>query len=67
MQSSDWAFIMRTGTTVSYATRRMNEHVLRFNRLYDELRAGRVTERWVAEIEARDNVFPDLDYRIYAS
>ena len=26
MQSSDWAFIMRTGTTVSYATRRMNEH-----------------------------------------
>ena len=29
--------------------------------------AGRVNERWVAEIEARDNVFPDLDYRIYAS
>ena len=67
MQSSDWAFIMRTGTTVSYATRRVNEHILRFNRLYDELLAGRVTERWVAEIEARDNVFPDLDYRIYAS
>jgi 1,4-alpha-glucan branching enzyme len=67
MQSSDWAFIMRTGTTVSYATRRVNEHLLRFDRLYEELRAGRVTERWVAEIEARDNVFPDLDYRIYAS
>src|SRR5512136_204528 len=36
MQSSDWAFIMRTGTTVSYATRRMNQHIVRFNRLYDE-------------------------------
>jgi 1,4-alpha-glucan branching enzyme len=67
MQSSDWAFIMRTGTTVSYATRRMNEHVLRFNRLYDGIMAGRVTERLVAEVEARDNVFPDLDYRVYAS
>jgi 1,4-alpha-glucan branching enzyme len=67
MQSSDWPFIMRTGTTVSYATRRMDEHILRFNRLYDELKAGRVTERWVAEIEAMDNVFPHLDYRIYAS
>jgi 1,4-alpha-glucan branching enzyme len=67
MQSSDWAFIMRTGTTVSYATRRMNEHLLRFNRLYDELRSGRLTEPWVAETEARDNVFPDLDYRIYSS
>jgi 1,4-alpha-glucan branching enzyme len=67
MQSSDWAFIMRTGTTVSYATRRVNEHILRFNCLYDQVRAGRVDERCLAEIEARDNVFPDLDYRVYAS
>jgi len=52
---------------VSYATRRMNEHLLRFNRLYDEVRAGRVTEEWMREIEAKDNVFPNLDYRIYAS
>ena len=67
LQSSDWPFIMRTGTTVPYATRRVNEHVVRFNRLYDELRAGRVSEPWVAELEARDNIFPDLDYSIYAS
>ena len=26
-QSSDWAFIMRTGTTVPYATKRTNDHV----------------------------------------
>jgi len=67
MQSSDWPFIMRTGTTVSYATRRMNEHILRFNRLYDELKAARITERWLADIEAKDNLFPHLDYRVYAS
>jgi 1,4-alpha-glucan branching enzyme len=45
----------------------MNEHLLRFNRIYDELQTGQVTERWVREIESRDNVFPHLDYRIYAS
>ena len=67
MQSSDWTFIMRTGTTVSYATRRMNEHILRFNRLYDELKAAQVTGRWLADIEAKDNLFPHLDYRVYAS
>ena len=66
-QSSDWPFIMRTGTTVSYATRRFNEHILRFNRLYDELRAGQPNETWLAEIEGRDNIFPNVDYRIYAS
>jgi 1,4-alpha-glucan branching enzyme len=67
MQSSDWTFIMRTGTTVSYATRRMNEHILRFTRLYEELKSSQVTERWLADIEAKDNLFPQLDYRIYAS
>jgi 1,4-alpha-glucan branching enzyme len=67
MQSSDWPFIIRTGTTVAYATRRVNEHIRRFNRLHDAIMAGRVNERWVAELEARDNIFPDLDYRIYAT
>ena len=67
MQASDWPFIIRTGTTVSYATRRLNEHILRFTRLYEELKQGRVTEGWLADIEARDNLFPDIDYRIYAT
>jgi 1,4-alpha-glucan branching enzyme len=58
---------MRTGTTVPYATRRVNDHILRFNRLYEELCAGGVSEAWLTEIEAKDNIFPDLDYRIYAS
>ena len=39
-QSSDWAFIMKTGTTVPYATRRFNEHTIRFTRLYEALKAG---------------------------
>ncbi len=66
-QSSDWAFIMRTGTTVSYATRRFNEHILGFQRLYQALEAGTVREAWLADLEARDNLFPDLDYRVYAT
>ncbi len=66
-QSSDWPFIMATGTTVPYANRRFNEHIARFNRLYEQLVAGEVNGAWVAELEAQDNIFPDLDYRIYAT
>jgi 1,4-alpha-glucan branching enzyme len=66
-QSSDWAFIMATGTTVPYATRRFNEHISRFNRLYEHLGAGDVSEALVAPLEAKDNIFPHLDYRIYAT
>ena len=66
-QSSDWAFIMATGTTVPYATRRFNEHITRFTRLYDELSAGVVDELHLARLERQDNVFPHVDHRIYAS
>jgi 1,4-alpha-glucan branching enzyme len=66
-QSSDWPFIMRTGTTVAYATRRVNEHIVRFTRLYDGVNAGTVSESWLAALEAKDNVFPDLDYRVYGT
>jgi 1,4-alpha-glucan branching enzyme len=66
-QSSDWTFIMKTGTTVSYATRRFDEHIIDFTRLYEELTRGEVTEPALVDLETRHNVFPELDYRIYAS
>lgn len=66
-QSSDWTFIMRTGTTVSYATRRFEEHLLRFQTLCDQIEAGAIDETRLREVEARDNLFPDVDYRLYAA
>jgi 1,4-alpha-glucan branching enzyme len=66
-QSSDWPFIMTTGTMVPYAERRANEHVVRFTRIYEGLLDGGVDEVWLREVESRDNIFPDVDYRIYAT
>jgi 1,4-alpha-glucan branching enzyme len=66
-QSSDWAFILRTGTTVSYATRRTNEAIVRFTKLHDALLAGKVDEPWLAALERKDNLFPDVDFRVYAA
>jgi 1,4-alpha-glucan branching enzyme len=64
-QSSDWAFIMKTGTMVEYAHKRTKEHITRFNRLYDDITQGKINEQWLGEIEHRDNIFPDIDYRVY--
>jgi len=66
-QSSDWTFIMKTGTTVPYATRRINEHILQFNKIYDDVKAAKVNESWLADVESRNNIFPNIDYHIYAS
>ncbi len=66
-QASDWTFIMSTGTTVPYATRRFNEHIVRFNRLAEDIGKGLVDEQHLGAIEAQDNIFPDVDYRFYAT
>ena len=54
---------MKTGTMVDYAIRRTREHVLRFTRLHDQIRAGHLDETWLAQVESRDNIFPEIDYR----
>ncbi len=64
-QSSDWAFIMKTGTVVQYAVKRTKDHILRFTRLYEDIKANRVDEGWLADIERKDNIFPEIDYRIH--
>jgi 1,4-alpha-glucan branching enzyme len=65
-QSSDWAFIMKTGTMVGYAKERTRVHVNNFNHLYETIKAHEIDEGWLSEIERRHNVFPQIDYRIYA-
>ncbi len=64
-QSSDWAFLIKTGTAKHYATKRVTDHLLRFNRLHDEFKAGNVDEGFLSNCEWRDNLFPDLDWRYY--
>jgi len=66
-QSSDWAFLMSTGTAVEYSTRRTKNHVGRFLKLYDQIVNQCVDERFVAELEGYDNIFPFIDYTIYKS
>ena len=65
-QASDWAFLITVGTATPYATRRFREHVARFTRIADGLDRGAVDEKDLRESEARDNLFSELDYRVYA-
>jgi 1,4-alpha-glucan branching enzyme len=66
-QSSDWAFQIYQGTTVQYAARRFRSHVRRFNAIADDVERGRIDQERLAEIESRDNIFAELDYRHYKS
>jgi len=65
-QSSDWAFIMKTGTMVQYAVMRTKTHLTNFNSLYEQIKKNMISESFLSDIEYKNNIFPEIDYRVYA-
>jgi len=65
-QSSDSAFLMKTGTAREYATKRTHDHIHRFTRLYELISANTMDEVFLQNCESRDNIFPTLNWRYYA-
>ena len=65
LQSSDWAFIMKTGTMVPYATKRVVDHTNNFTALYEGIKKGALNAEWLKSLEDKNNIFPTVDYRVY--
>jgi 1,4-alpha-glucan branching enzyme len=64
-QSSDWAFLMKTGAAREYATKRTTDHLARFSRLHDQFVINEVDEEFLRDCESRDNLFPNVNWRYY--
>ncbi len=64
-QSSDWAFIMSTQTMAPYAIRRTQQHIWHFNQLYEQIKNNKIDGKWLEYLEWKNNIFPDMDYRVY--
>ena len=65
-QSSDWAFIMKTGTAIQYAEQRFKNHLQNFNALVDQIEKKQVEEELLAKLERSVDIFSRLDYHIYS-
>ncbi len=66
-QSSDWPFILRTGTNPDYARRRVKEHILRFIKIFEQLRGGQIDEAWLADLEHTDNLFVNVESNYWSA
>jgi 1,4-alpha-glucan branching enzyme len=64
-QSSDWAFLMKTGTAPDYARQRTKDHLLRFDGLHGALEGRDHDLSLLRACEERDNLFPALEWRHY--
>jgi 1,4-alpha-glucan branching enzyme len=66
-QSSDWAFIMKTGSHVPYAVERFREHAEHFSELYEDVKNNSLDEDYVRRLEEKYTIFPDIDYSVYGT
>jgi len=66
-QSSDWPFILRTGTSPEYANKQVSSHISRFTKIYEELTSpGDLDEPYIAHLEWMDNIFPNINFHLWA-
>lgn len=66
-QASDWPFIMKIGTTVPYAIKRVKEHLANFETIYEGLSRNAVNTEWLTRMERKNNIFNDIDYSVFAA
>ena len=64
LQSSDWNFIIHTGTSMKYAEMRMRAHLHRLRHLGHLVQTGVIDDKeaaWIDDVSSRDNFFAQLD------
>jgi 1,4-alpha-glucan branching enzyme len=64
-QSSDWAFLVTTGTAIDYAVQRTKEHIHNFLRLRDMVEDSNEDYSFLERLENKNSIFSQMDFRIY--
>ena len=63
--ASDWPFIIHDQTSVNYAEKRLREHLMNFNLVYENMCKNAVNTEWLVKAEKRNILFADIDYNIF--
>ena len=63
--SSDWPYIMHDNTSVTYAEKRLRNHLGSFNVVYSSMCKNTVNTEWLIKAEKRNAIFPNIDYNIF--
>ncbi|WP_198526464.1 1,4-alpha-glucan branching protein domain-containing protein [Halarcobacter anaerophilus] len=64
-QSSDWAFLMTTGTASEYSVNRTKEHISNFNELLGMINGNNIDFDRVNYLEYKNSIFDFIDFRIF--
>ena len=64
-QASDWAFMI-SGAMAEYGRKRTETHLARFQKLCEGINGPQIDEALLANVESLDNIFPQIDYRVFS-
>jgi 1,4-alpha-glucan branching enzyme len=65
-QASDWAFMIQKEKASEFAKNKFTEHITNFSALYHEIISDKISREHLAFLELKNNIFSDIDFRIYA-
>ena len=60
--ASDWPSIIHDNTSVSYAKKRLENHLCSFNVVHSSMCRNTVNTEWLINAERRNEIFPNIDY-----
>ncbi len=63
--ASDWPYIMHDRTNVSYAEKRLRNHLGSFRVVYTNMCKNAVNTEWLINAEKQNAIFPEMDYNIF--
>jgi len=65
LERSDWPFLITTWQARDYATERFRKHQENFEHIAGMIENNNIDEGYLKSIEAVDNPFTDIDYRVF--
>ena len=64
-QSSDWAFLITTGTAINFSFQRTKEHISNFMKIYEMVEDHRFDWEFFTAAEGKNDYYPEMDFRVF--
>ena len=62
---SDWSKMLYRQESAGYAHSRVESSLRNFTTIYEALGSNYISTEWLTQIEKRNNLFPDINYRVF--
>jgi 1,4-alpha-glucan branching enzyme len=63
--SSDWSKMLYKQENADYAKSRIESSLRNFTTIYEALGSNYISTEWLTQLEKRNNIFPNINYRVF--